>query len=343
MLEAVLHAALHTRGSDVSCAGLDELGRAKAVCHDWCTAARRCLSTVLSEVPLVFDLAIDGCAVGLAGLEAPQQLLSLSQLASKPPRSGLSLPPSPGPSPGELLARAYALVVGTARRRRRPAVMLLEPANTPKEQRHELARIFYDVLGVPALVICVREVLALYASGRSTGIVIDVGEADSSLVCVVDGCVVSHLVARHVSHPPTAEGCATVLAAKLHSIVCSSFASKAGLFSDWVHSILLIGRLIGPSPNLTDLAASLQGMLADCFSPPLAALKVKGGRACDLGGRTAWVGGSMWASLLPKAGVGSRLGTALDATPRLLTRHEYYEQVQEEQASGHGQADDPRG
>jgi actin-related protein len=55
-------------------------------------------------------------------------------------------------------------------------VMLTEPPFNPKKNREKMQEIMFEKYDVPALYIAIQAVLALYASGRTTGVVLDSGD-----------------------------------------------------------------------------------------------------------------------------------------------------------------------
>ncbi|KAH7103234.1 actin-related protein [Auriculariales sp. MPI-PUGE-AT-0066] len=66
-------------------------------------------------------------------------------------------------------------------------VLLTEAPLNPRHNRDTAASIFFDTFNVPALYMSVQAVLALYASGRTTGIVLDSGDGVTHAVPVFEG------------------------------------------------------------------------------------------------------------------------------------------------------------
>lgn len=65
----------------------------------------------------------------------------------------------------------------------------------PDENKHDkenMAMIFFETFSVPGYYCMSSSVLSLYASGKSTGLVLDSGEDITSVVPVVDGCAQAH-------------------------------------------------------------------------------------------------------------------------------------------------------
>lgn len=82
-------------------------------------------------------------------------------------------------------------------------LLLTEAPLNPRQNRDRAAQIFFETFNVPALFISIQAVLALYASGRTTGVVlglfilnIDVGDGVSHSVPVYEGFAVPHAIQR---------------------------------------------------------------------------------------------------------------------------------------------------
>lgn len=75
-------------------------------------------------------------------------------------------------------------------------VLLTEAPLNPKANREEMARIMFDTFGVEGVYIAIQAVLALYASGRTTGIVLDSGHGVSHTVPVYEGYALPHAIIR---------------------------------------------------------------------------------------------------------------------------------------------------
>jgi centractin len=66
-------------------------------------------------------------------------------------------------------------------------VLLTEPPLNPRSNRDTAAQILFETFNVPALYTSIQAVLSLYASGRTTGIVLDAGDGVSHAVPVYEG------------------------------------------------------------------------------------------------------------------------------------------------------------
>ncbi|XP_076016269.1 uncharacterized protein LOC143008405 [Genypterus blacodes] len=75
-------------------------------------------------------------------------------------------------------------------------VLLTEAAMNPLDNRQRMVEIMFEGFGVPFTYVAMQAVLALYASGRSTGVVFDSGDGVSHSVPVFEGYSLPHAVQR---------------------------------------------------------------------------------------------------------------------------------------------------
>ena len=75
-------------------------------------------------------------------------------------------------------------------------VLLTEPPHNPTSHREQLAEIFFETFRAPALFVAPPAVLSLYASGRTTGVVLDVGEGVTHCIPVYEGYALPHSIIR---------------------------------------------------------------------------------------------------------------------------------------------------
>lgn len=75
-------------------------------------------------------------------------------------------------------------------------VLLTEAPLNPRANRDTAAEILFEQFNVPALYISIQAVLSLYASGRTTGIVLDCGDGVSHAVPVYEGFAISNSIRR---------------------------------------------------------------------------------------------------------------------------------------------------
>lgn len=66
-------------------------------------------------------------------------------------------------------------------------ILLTEPPNNPKEKREELITIMFDTFKVPKVYLGNQSVLSLFATGRTTGTVLDCGEGITHAVPIFEG------------------------------------------------------------------------------------------------------------------------------------------------------------
>lgn len=75
-------------------------------------------------------------------------------------------------------------------------VLLTESPLNPRSNREKVAEIMFETFNVPALYVAMQAILSLYASGRTTGCVVDIGDSAFHVVPVYEGFALSHAIAR---------------------------------------------------------------------------------------------------------------------------------------------------
>eukprot|EP00931_Biecheleriopsis_adriatica_P072912 TRINITY_DN47294_c0_g1_i1.p1 TRINITY_DN47294_c0_g1~~TRINITY_DN47294_c0_g1_i1.p1 ORF type:complete len:1282 (-),score=241.75 TRINITY_DN47294_c0_g1_i1:79-3633(-) len=71
-------------------------------------------------------------------------------------------------------------------------VMLGVPANNPKANAERMVQIMFEVFSVPAVYLEMTPVLSLYASGRTTGVALVIGDGSVHAVAVYEGYALPH-------------------------------------------------------------------------------------------------------------------------------------------------------
>lgn len=104
-------------------------------------------------------------------------------------------------------------------------ILLTEAPNNPRSNRFKAAEILFDTFNVSNLYVQVQAILSLYASGRTTGVVLDCGDGVTCAVPVFEGFALPHATQRtNVAGRDVTEYLMTLLQKSGHNLYTSAEA-----------------------------------------------------------------------------------------------------------------------
>nr|GAT44674.1 predicted protein [Mycena chlorophos] len=132
---------------------------------------------------LVIDNGSGMCKAGFGGDDAPRAVFP--SIVGRPRQQGVMV--------GFGNKDSY---IGDEAQAKRGVLSLKYPIEHGISNREKMTQIMFETFNVPAFFVQIQAVLSLYASGRTTGIVMDSGDGVSHVVPIYEGFSLPHAIQR---------------------------------------------------------------------------------------------------------------------------------------------------
>ncbi|KAL6889974.1 Actin, gamma [Trichoderma evansii] len=145
---------------------------------------------------LVLDNGSGMCKAGFAGDDAPRAVFP--SMVGTPRHQGIMIGMGQKDSyvGDEAEAKCGVLTLRYPIEHGVHPILLTEAPMNPKSNREKMTQIVFETFNAPAFYVSIQAVLSLYASGRTTGIVLDSGDSVTHVVPIYEGFAIPHAISR---------------------------------------------------------------------------------------------------------------------------------------------------